>query len=176
MQMPYRRSDILFSEKSVSISLTRPASTYFKFQVFCEPFSRRLSFLTNFCTRFSTFLLFVEDLRICVTPTSSWQNDSDREEWLKLIHAFGGTKWFHISGNSVFTTEIALVLQPSETVLPAIHKLYIRGPVSCYEPLREAVALFVHSRLLSCHFIGVEYERRQRPSIYQVDGIGTTFV
>jgi hypothetical protein len=175
MQMSYRRSDILFSEDSVSISLTRPASTCFKFQVFCETFSRRLSSLVNFCTRFSAFLSFVEDLRISMTPMSSEQNDSDREEWLKLIHAFGGTKWFHLAGNSVFTTEIALALQPSETVLPVLHKLYIREPVSRYAPLREAVTLFVHSRLLSCHFIGVEYERRQRPSIYQLGGIGTTF-
>ena len=176
VKMSYRRSDIIFSEDSVSISLTRPASTSFKFQVFCEPFSRRLSSLTNFCTRFSAFLPFVEDLRICVRPTLSERNDSDREEWLKLIHTFGGTKLFHLAGNSDFITEIALALQSSETVLPALHKLCIRKPVLHHAPLREAVVSFMHSRLLSCHFIGVEYERRQMPFIYQLDGIGTTFV
>ena len=175
MQMPYRRSEILFSEHSVSISLTRPAST-FKFQVFCKPIDLQLSSLANFCTRFSAFLSSVEDLRICATPTSSGQTDGDREEWVELIHAFAGTKWFHIDGNSSFTTEITLALQPSETVLPALHKLCIREPVSRFAPLREAVSLFTHSRMLSSHFIGVKYERRQRQFISRLDGIGTTFV
>jgi hypothetical protein len=39
MQMSYSRSDILFSERSVSISLTQPASTCLKWEVLCEPFS-----------------------------------------------------------------------------------------------------------------------------------------
>ena len=173
MQMSYRRSDIIFSEDSVSISLTRPASTSFKFQVFCKPFSRRLSSLADFCTRFSAFLSFVEDLRICITSTSSGPIDSDHEEWLKLIHAFEGTKWFHLAGNSDITTEIALALKPSQTVLPSLHKLCIQEPVSHYAPLREAVVLFMHARLLSCHFIGVEYEM---PFINELDRIGTTFV
>ena len=172
MQTSHRRSDIIFSENSVSISLTQSASTSFKLQVICEPFSRRLSSLADFCTRFSAFLYFVEDLHICVTSTTSGQTDSDREEWLKLIHAFGGTKWFHLAGNSKFTTEIALALQLSETVLPSLHKLCIQEPVSHYAPLREAVVLFMHARLLSCHFIGVEYERQKRP----FNQLGTLFV
>ena len=176
MQMSYCRSDITFSKHSVSICLSRSASMNFKFQVFCEPFSRRLSSLANFCTRFSDFLSLVEDLRICVTPTLSGQTISDREEWLKLIHAFEGAKWFHLAGNSDFTTEIALVLQSSETVLPALHKLCIQEPVWGFAPLQEAVTLFMHSRLNSCHVIGVEYERRQRPFPYQLDEIGTMFV
>ena len=176
MQMSYCRSDIIFSEHSFCISLTRSSSQRFRYQVFCEPFSQQLSFLADFCTRFPASVSLVEDLRICVTPSSSWQTDSDREEWLKLIHAFGGAKWFHLTGNSIFTTEIALALQSSGTVLRALHKLCIQGPVSHYAPLREAVALFIHARLLSCHFIGVEYDRRQRPFTYQLDEIGTIFV
>ena len=177
MQMSYRRSEILFSEDSISIFLTRPAST-FKFQVFFQPNDLRHSSLVDFCTRYSAFLSSVEDLRICVTPTSSWQNDSDREEWLEVIRAFGGTKWFHLDGNSGSTTEIALALQSSETVtvLPALHKLCIREPVSRFASLREAVVSFMQSRMLSFHFIGVKYERRQRQFIYRLDGIGTTFI
>ena len=121
--------------------------------------------LTDSSSPFSAFLSLVEGLRICVTPTSSWQNVSDREDWLKVIHAFGGTEWFHLDGNSGFTAEIALALQSSENLLPALHKLCIREPVSHFTPLRD-----------SCHFIGVNYERRQRQFIYRLDGIGTTFV
>ena len=177
MQMSYLRSDIIFSEHSFSVSSTRPASTEcFRYQVFCKPFSRQLSSLADFFTRFSAFVSSVEDLRICVTPTLSGQTVNDREEWLKLIHAFEGAKWFHLAGNSDFTTEIALALQSSETVLPALHKLYIQEPVSGFAPLQEAVTLFMHSRLHSCHFLGVEYERRQRSFNYRHDGTGTTFV
>ena len=170
------RSDILFSEHSFSVSLTRPASECFRYQVFCEPFSRQLSSLANFCTGFPAFVSLVEDLRICVTPTSSGQTASDREEWLKLFHAFEGTKRFYLAGNSDITTEIALALQSSKTALPALHKLCLQEPVSGFVPLQEAATSFMHSRLHSCHYLGVEYERRQRSFNYRLDGIGTTFV
>ncbi|KAF8264729.1 hypothetical protein EI94DRAFT_1805396 [Lactarius quietus] len=117
-QMSHRRSDILFSERSVSISLTQAASTCFKLQVLCEPFSWKLSFIARFCTHFSAFLSSVDDLRISTTQTPTGQDDGDREDWLKLIHAFRGTKWLHLAGESDFITGIALVLRSPETVFP----------------------------------------------------------
>jgi hypothetical protein len=106
-------------------------------------------------------------------PTSG-QDDSDREEWLKLIRPFIGTKWVHVAGEH--STNIVLALQHSqmrrETVLPALCKLCIREPEPRYAPLRDAVVSFMHSRRLSGHIIGVEYERLW---INELRGTGTAF-
>ena len=171
MQMSYRRSDILFSDRSVTISLTQPASTCLKWQVFSESFSYQLSSMAHICTLFSTFLSCVEDLCISATQPPSGKDDRDREEWFKLIHSFSGTKWLHIAGDSDITTDIVLSLKSSRTVLPVLHKLYVQEPESRYAPLPGAVVLFMNSRWLSGHFIGVEYER-----INQLGGIGAMFV
>ena len=134
----YRRSDILFSAHPVSISLTQPDSTFIKWQVFRDHFSCQLSTIAHICTRFSAFLSCAEDLRVSATQPSSHRDDSDCEEWLKLIHAFRGAKWFHVAVDSDFSTNS------------------VREPDSCSAPLLGAVVSFVHSRRLYGHLMGVD--------------------
>ncbi|KAH9009736.1 hypothetical protein EDB84DRAFT_1163928 [Lactarius hengduanensis] len=158
MQKSHRQADILFSEHSVSISLSQSAPTCLKLQVFCEPLSQQLFSVAQVCSRFSSFLFCVEDLRIKSTRLSSWQVGA--EQWLELIHSFESTKWFHVAGD--LSTKIVLALQPPqrrEAALPALHKLYVPQPAPSHAPLREAVVSFMHSHWLSGHFIVVEYER-----------------
>ena len=159
MQKSHRQADILFSERSVSISSTQPAPTCLKLQVFCEPLSQQLFSIAQICSRFSALLFCVEDLRIKLTRLSSRQDGSER--WLEVIRSFGGTKWFHVAGD--FSIDIVLALHKSgkrrRTVIPAMHKLCIREPEPHCAPLRTAVVSFMVSRRLSGHFIGVEYER-----------------
>ena len=161
MHKSHRRADILFSDRSVSISLTQSTPTCLRLQVFCESLSLQLYSMAQICSRFSAFLLGVEHLRISGMRPSSGRDDSDRDGWLKLMHPFRGTKWVHVAGDH--STNIVLALRHSEmrrkTVLPALHKLCIREPKPSCTTLQEAVVSFMHSRRHSGHIIGVEYER-----------------
>ncbi|KAH9172629.1 hypothetical protein EDB89DRAFT_2069528 [Lactarius sanguifluus] len=174
MQHSHRRADILFSERSVSISLTQPAPTYLKLQVCREPLSRQLfSMAAVICNYFSANPFYMEDLRITATRLPSWPDCT--EQCLELIRSFTGTKWFRVAGE--ISTNIVLALQHSdmldETVLPALHKLCIQEPEPRHAPLQDAVVSFMHSRRLSGQFIGVEFEQ---PSTDGIGGTGTAFV
>ncbi|KAH9059933.1 hypothetical protein EDB87DRAFT_679476 [Lactarius vividus] len=154
MQKSHRQADILFSEHSVSISLSQP--TWLKLEVFCKPLSQQLFSITQVCSRFSAFLFCVEDLCIKVTRRSS--REVRAELWLELIRSFERTKWLHVSGDQ--STNIVLALDTSQRrrVLPALHKLYVPQPGPRHAPLREAIASFMTSRRLSGRLIRVEYE------------------
>jgi hypothetical protein len=173
MQKSHRQADIMFSEHSVSISLTQPAPTCLKLQVLCESESRQLFHIARICSFLSVCLFSVDDLRIKATRPSSMQYSAER--WTNLIRSFSGTKWFHVAG--VFSTEIVLALQDSEmwggTMLPALHKLCIREPGPRYAPLREVAVLFMVSRRRSSRVIGVEFER---PWVNEPRETGTTFM
>jgi hypothetical protein len=156
MQKSHRQADILISERSVSVSLTQPASTCFKLQVPCKFLSRQLSYVSRICTDFSTFLSNVEDLRISVTGPST-RNVYYYKDWLEaIINSFTGVKSFHVAGN-LWTNFVRATQR--KTLLPALHKLYIPHPGPRHAPLREAVVSLMTSRRLSGHPIAVEYER-----------------
>ncbi|KAH8984711.1 hypothetical protein EDB92DRAFT_2033247 [Lactarius akahatsu] len=158
MQKSQRRADILFSEHSVSISLSQPAPTCLKLRVFCEPLNQQLFSITQVCRRFSAFLFCVQDLCIEVTRLSNKEVGAER--WLELIHSFEGTKWPRVVGDQSKNTVITLQSYPTrhEMALLAVHKLYISQPGPRHAPLREAVVSFMVSRRLSGHPIRVEYE------------------
>jgi hypothetical protein len=171
----HRRADILSSQHAISISFIQPeAPLRLELQISCKVLSRQLSYMAQICIGLSSFLLGVEHLCISVKRTKSGQDDSDREEWLKLTRPFIGTKWVHVAGEH--STNLVLALQHSqirrETVLPALCKLCIREPERPYKPLRDAVVSFTHSRRLSGHIIVVEYERLW---INESRGTGTAF-
>jgi hypothetical protein len=132
--------------------------------------------MAQICDELSPSLLGVEHLRIFATHSTSGQDDSDHEEWLKLTRPFIGTKRLHIAGEH--STNILLALQhrdsqiQHETVLPGLYKLCIREPVPRYAPLRDAVVSFIRSRQLSGYVIGVEYVQLR---INERRGTGTTF-
>ena len=161
MQKSHHRADVLFCDRSVSISLNQQASTCLKLQVISESLRLRLHSIAQICSHFPAFLYGVEDLRVSVMQPLSGQDDDNHEGWLELFHAFRGTKWVHVAGD--YSTNIVLALQHSEmqceTVLPALHKLYIREPGSRYAPLQEAACSFMYLRRLSGNIIGVEFER-----------------
>jgi hypothetical protein len=162
MHKSHRRADILSSDRAISISLLQPGSpTCLRLQLFCEPISVQLSFLTRICIHFSAFLSNVEDLCISATRPSGLMDSFYSGQWLELINSFTGVKWFHLDGN--LSTNIVRALQlperQCENVLPALHKFYIPQPGPRYAPLRKAVVSFMTSRRLSGHPIEVEYER-----------------
>ncbi|KAH9070676.1 hypothetical protein EDB83DRAFT_2367449 [Lactarius deliciosus] len=160
MQKSYCRGDIISSERAISVSLTRPlarAPTCLKLQVLCETLRSQPFCIAQICSRFSAFLLHVEDLHISTTRVSSGQDSNNRGQWLGLIRQFRGAKWFHVAGD--YSTDRG-------TVLPALHKLCIREPEPYYAPLRKALVPVMHSWWLSGRFVAVEYER--------VCGTGTT--
>ena len=163
--LTYRRADILYSERAISISFTQPlaeAAKHLELRVCCEPLALQLSSMSLICKVLSgsALVLGVERLHLSAKRPSSGQDDSERKLWLEIIHHFRGTKWVHVAGDH--STSIALALELSntwrETVLPSLYKLYIQEPKQDYVPLREAVLSFTHSRRLSGSFIGVEYE------------------
>jgi hypothetical protein len=145
MQKSHRQADIVFSEGSASISLTQPTLTYLKLQLLCESLTQQLFSVAQICKRLSTFMDFVEDLRIKGTRISSKQDNADCEKWAKLAHSFRGAKSLHIAGS-----------QP--------------GP-HC-SPLREAVVSLMVSRRLTGSLIDVQYERLW---VDEPGGTGSTY-
>ena len=175
-QKSHRQADILSSEHAISISFTQPkVPLRLELHISCNLLARQLSSMAQICIGLSSFLLSVEDLCISVTRTKSGQDDSDREEWLKLTRPFIGTKWVHIVGEH--SINLVLALQHSqirgETILPALCKFCIREPEPRYEPLRDAVASFIHSRRCLNHIIVLEYKGLW---INECHGTGTAFV
>ncbi|KAH8979071.1 hypothetical protein EDB92DRAFT_428105 [Lactarius akahatsu] len=165
MQKSHRQAEILSSERAISISFTQPeAPTRLELQVSCKLLSRQLSYMAQICDGFPASLLDVEYLRIGATQPPSVQGDDDHKDWLNLIHPFRGTKWIHVAGGHLQSIVLALALRHSTkregTVLPALHKIYVREPEPrYYAPLQEALVSLVHSRSLSGQTIAVEYER-----------------
>jgi hypothetical protein len=167
------RAEILSSERAISISFTPPgAPTSLELRVSCH-LTQRFSYMAQICNGLSASLQGVEYLRISARKPTNWWDCRDLNEWGMLIHPFRGTKWVHVSGDHSTNIVLALRLQQHEAVLPALHKLCIREPEPCHAPLREAVVSFVHSRWLSGHIIGVEYELVR---INELRGAGTKFV
>jgi hypothetical protein len=174
MQKSHCRAAILSSERAISISFTQSEPPMrLELQISCKLLARQSSYMARICNGLSAFLVGAEHLRICATRPTNGQDDSDGEEWLQLIRPFRGTKWVHVVGEH--STNIVLALQHSEmrreTVLPALHKLCIREPEAHY--VQDAVVSFMHSRRLSGHIIGVEYERLRTKELL---GKGTAFV
>ena len=160
VQKSHLQADILFSERSISISLTKSLTpslpSCLKLQVTCEPSNEQV---LSIFRSFSTFFLCVEDLRIEARSLSSTRDGPHRR--MEVIRLFRATKQFHIAGD--FLIDIVLGLytldRRRETVLPAMEKLCIQGPESHIAPLRTAVVSFMVLRRLSGHPIAVEYER-----------------
>ncbi|KAH8984719.1 hypothetical protein EDB92DRAFT_1467065 [Lactarius akahatsu] len=153
----HRRAHILSSERAISISLTQPgAPARLKLQLFCEPLSEQLLFMTRVWGHLSASLFNVEGLRISTTRPSG-QEDGDYSGWWDLLNSFTGVRWFYIAGN--LSTDIVCALQLPDrrggTVIPSLHALYIAQPGPRHAPLREAVVSFMTSRRLSGHHIVV---------------------
>ena len=165
----YRRAHILSSESAISISLTQPgAATSLKLEALCGSLGVQLTSIARICTHLSAFLFNVEDLRISTTRSPIWTDTFDNRLWLGPINSFTGVKWFHLDGDD--STNILWAFQPldqrRETVLPALHKLYVPG--LRHAPLTESVMSFITSRWISGHPIAVGYER-----LSELRGIGT---
>ncbi|KAH9012696.1 hypothetical protein EDB85DRAFT_2037195 [Lactarius pseudohatsudake] len=75
----------------------------------------------------------------------------DDEQWLRLICAFDGAKDFRVAGDHAADILRALrsANEGHETVLPSLRNLYLQGPVSIYELLRDSVRSFLTQRRLS---------------------------
>ncbi|KAH9171662.1 hypothetical protein EDB89DRAFT_1970291, partial [Lactarius sanguifluus] len=126
----HRQAHILFSERAISISLIQPGTpTCLKLQLFCEPLSEQLLFMTRVCNHLSASLFNVEGLRISTTRPPG-QGDSEYGGWRDLLNSFTSVKWFHVAGN--LSTNIVHDLQlpdrGCETVLPSLYTLYIAQP------------------------------------------------
>ena len=173
MLKSHRQANILSSENAISISFTQPeVPLRLELQISCKLLARQLSCMAQICIGLFSFLRGVEDLCISVTRTKSEQDDGGHDEWLELTRPFIGTKWVHVVGEH--STILVLALQYThERMLPAICKLRIREPEPRYAPLRDAVALFMHSRWRLGHIIALEYERLWVNERY---GTGTAFV
>jgi hypothetical protein len=171
MHKSHRRARITSSERTISISLIQPgASTSLKVHLFCERVTVQLDSMSRLCTYFASFLLHVEDLYIDVNQKLRWDDHLHTSE---ALDSFIGVKWFHVSGDSSIGIVRALDL-PSrrcETVLPALHKLYICLPGPRPAPLMEAIASLMTSRQLSDHPIAVEYQQLRNEG--ELRGAGT---
>ncbi|KAH8984737.1 hypothetical protein EDB92DRAFT_1950567 [Lactarius akahatsu] len=151
MHKSHCRAHILSSERAISISFFQPGTpACFKLQLFCEPLSQQLLFMTRVCGHLSAFVFNVEDLRVSTTRPSGWR-DVDHSGGRDLLNSFAGVKWFHLDGDH--STNIVRDLQLSdrryEIIQPPLHMLYTQQPGQRHAQLGEAVVSFVISRQLS---------------------------
>jgi hypothetical protein len=157
----HRRANITSSERTVSVSLIQPGtSTSLKVHSLCEQLTEQLDTVARICTRLSTSLFHVEDLHISVTRKSGRDDHLPTEKW-SALDSFTGVKWFHVTGDLSIGIVRALNLpsRQRETVLPALHKLYISQPGPRPAPLMEALASLMTIRQLSGHPIAAEYQQ-----------------
>jgi hypothetical protein len=169
-QDSYRRADVLYSERAISISFTQPlaeARKRLELRVSCEPLALQMTSMALICKSLAWPALFlgVEELHlIAKRPPSNGQDDNEPKQWLEIIYHFRSTKWAHVAGDH--STNILRALQLSNTwreaVLPALHKLNIQAPEDTSVPLQEAVLSFTYSHKLISNFIGVEYGQQPR--------------
>ncbi|KAH9056998.1 hypothetical protein EDB87DRAFT_1146186 [Lactarius vividus] len=162
MHKSHRRTHIVSSDHSISISLIRPGAPVacLKLQLFCEPLKEQLLFVTRICVDLSASLFNVQDLCISTTGQSG-RGDGAYNGWRDLLNSFTSVQRFHVTGN--ISTDIVRALQlpdrQYENMLPSLHKLYISRPEQRHAPLGEVIVSFMISRQLSGRHIAVEYER-----------------
>jgi hypothetical protein len=157
----HRQADILFSERSVAISLTHlPTPTRLKFQVLCDQLRERILSIVRFCNYFPTFHVWVKELRVEARRLSHWRYNVDCDTWAMFIRSFETAKCLHLAGDISIEIVRALRLLDDRraTLLPVLPKLCICRPGSRYPPLREAVVSLMVDCRLSGRPIEVEYE------------------
>ncbi|KAI9447349.1 hypothetical protein BJY52DRAFT_1311880 [Lactarius psammicola] len=157
MQRSPRQADIVSSQSAISIRFTHPgATTRLGLRVPCTEFDWQLFSMAQILNQFSHFLFRVENLGINTTEAPSGQVNVGSEEWLDLIHAFGGATEFRVA--SELATDILRAL-PADgeypTVLPTLRSLRLRGPLSMFGPLWDAVHSLTISRWLCGHPVQV---------------------
>ena len=162
-----RRADILSSRHDFTISLMQPeVPACLRLKVSCEPLNVQLSSMAQIYIQFnfSVLLLKVEDLRISATQPLRVMDGPYIDQLVEVVN-FIGVKCLRVSGSLSSNIVRALELRDRqrlrqrESVLPALHKLYIPQPEARHASLREAVESFMISRQLSGHPIAVEYEK-----------------
>ena len=157
------RADILLSEDTISITFSQPGtSTRLGLQISCEQLDWQLSSISQICAQVSSFLFSVEDLRIEMAELSSAPNDTDDEQWLRLVCTFNGAKDFHLAGELATAISCALRLSDEghDIVLPALRNLHVLQPVSVAGPQWDSVESFVTQRKLSGLPIQVYVQQR----------------
>ena len=145
------RADIQTSAQAIAIYCYNPETlTQLKLQISWEQLDWQLYSLTQICDHFSPFLNHVHDLRIGSNQSPSENADVDRQQWLDLIHAFGGTKDLRVGAHAtdilwaLFSTNNAPAI-----VLPALRNLRVEENISILGPLLEAKESFIASQKLS---------------------------
>ena len=148
------RADVQTSARAISVCYSKPGTlTQLNFQISWKHLDWQLSSLTQICEHFPPILRHVHDLHINSNRSLSENADVDRQQWRDLMHAFGGTKDFHVGAH---TTDILWALfsannasQSGTTVLPALRNLRVTEYISILGPLLEAKESFITSRELS---------------------------
>jgi hypothetical protein len=157
MQTLLSRAEVEFSVHAMSLSFPNEITgtgTPLRLQIPCEQLDWQLSSMAQICNQFSPFLFHVEDLRISSAQSPHVEDRTPAgEQWLQLIHAFGGAKDVHVT--SAHGTEIMRALCPAygdhtaETVLPTLHSLHVNARMHVDMPLWDAMESFLALRQLS---------------------------
>jgi hypothetical protein len=174
IQAQNSRAEILFSARAITITFTPPENPKrLELQVSGDSLPQQLSCMAQILKTSPAFLLGVGHLCIRELHPSSAPDYIDRTRWWELFRTFRGIKWVQIvAGQHSRNIVLALRLRKCEAAFPALHKLCIGGPLRDCSPFRKAVESFIHSRRLSGHNIGVEYEQE----INELRRSGVTFL
>ncbi|KAH9016231.1 GATA zinc finger-domain-containing protein [Lactarius pseudohatsudake] len=90
------RANIVTSDHAISISFTS-LGTSLQLHISCNQLDWQLSSMAQVCDQFSPFLFRVTELGIKLTRSSSRQDNVDDEQWLEVVHLFGGARDFWVT-------------------------------------------------------------------------------
>ena len=153
MHTSFNYAEVENSAHAISITFTNSSASTrrLRSQISCKQLDWQLSSLSQVCNSFSPFL-FRNVIIKMVKPSSG--NDVDGEQWLELVRSFSGARGISVAGE--VATDFFSALSPGDggviadtTVLPALQILRVQMPESVNEQFRDAVLLFITSRLRS---------------------------
>ena len=143
------RAYVETSAHAISISFTDPntSAACIKLQISCKQLDWQLSCMAQVCDQFSPFLFRVEELSTSATQWPSVQDDEAGDQWLGLIHSFGGARDLRVGDK--LTRDIIRALGQAgreTTLLSSLRLLHIEHPMEMTEPSQGALLSFINSR------------------------------
>lgn len=181
------KADLQTSAHSISLRLSRTgAPPQLRLQISCKQLDWQLLSMTQIGNHLSSSLFHVKDLGVLSTQLSSGNNDTDSDQWIALIRAFGGANNFRVAGT--YVTDILRALCPTEgnhttdaIVLPALRDIHVREALPIVGPLWDAVhSLFTLRRLSGrpvefhvshflCHHCNIRFKRQEELERHNAD-------
>ena len=150
MQMSLSKAEVKTSAHAISISITDSVtSTPLQLQISCTQLDWQLSCMAQICDQFSPFLFRVHNVEINTTEPPSGHDDVAGEQWLELLHSFGGARTISVPDELALVILCALRHNGDTSALPSLRRLRVQKPMVMDGQSWDCVQSFITSRWIS---------------------------